>query len=81
MLIRRRVPDETDPVARRVRYRFYLVGSAVAAAGITMGTMPLFAQATPVLVAKGCALTGAAILAVGRFSSTGFLRRLVRTRN
>jgi hypothetical protein len=52
------------------------VGSAFAAAGITMGTMPLFAQHTPILMAKGCALLGALILAVGRFAPDHFLRRL-----
>lgn len=79
-MMRRRRPDETDPVARRARYRFYLVGSAFAAAGITMGTMPVFAQATPILVAKGCALAGALILAVGRFAPADFLKRVLRLR-
>jgi len=81
MMLRRRRPDESDPATRRVRYRFYLVGSAVAAAGITMGTMPVFAQNTPILVAKGCALAGALILAVGRFASADFLKRLLRLRS
>jgi hypothetical protein len=79
-MMRRWRPDDADPGTRRVRYRFYLVGSAVAAAGITMGTMPMFAHSTPILVAKGCALAGALILAVGRFASADFLRRLIRTR-
>ncbi len=68
-------PDEAQRVTRKRRYSFYLVGSAFAAAGITLGTMPVFTAATPVLVAKGCALVGALILAVGRFAPDHVLRR------
>ena len=60
-------PDELQRAARKRRNRVYVVGSAVAAAGLTMGTMPMFTAFTPILVAKGCALVGAVILAVGRF--------------
>lgn len=60
---------------RRRRHRLYLIGTAVAMAGIAMGTMPLFAEHTPIVVSKGCAAVGAMILAVGRFASDHFLRR------
>ena len=63
---------------RRRRHRLYLVGTAVAVAGMTMGTMPLFAERTPILVAKGIAAVGAVILGVGRFAPDHFLRRLWR---
>jgi hypothetical protein len=53
----------------------YLVGSAVAAAGITMGTMPVFTAMTPIVVAKSCAAVGALILAVGRFVPDHVLMR------
>jgi len=43
-----------------------------------MGTMPLFAERTPILVAKGCAAVGAVILSIGRFAPDRFLRRLFR---
>jgi hypothetical protein len=75
--------DPTEEAVRNARKRrntIYLVGSAFAAAGLTMGTMPLFAQHTPVVVAKGCALLGALILAVGRFAPDHFLRRLFPAR-
>ena len=67
--------DEALRGERRRRHRLYLVGTAVAMAGIIMGTMPLFAEATPIYVSKGCAAIGAMILAVGRFASDHFLRR------
>jgi hypothetical protein len=66
--------------ARKRRNTLYLVGSAFAAAGITMGTMPMFAEHTPILMAKGCALLGALILSVGRFAPDHFLRRLFPAR-
>ncbi len=52
----------------------------MAAAGITLGTMPLFREMTPILVAKGIALAGAMILAVGRFAPDSFLRRILPAR-
>ena len=70
--------DEDLRAERRRRHRLYLVGTAVAMAGFTMGTMPLFAERTPILVAKSCAVVGVVILAIGRFASDHFLRRLVR---
>jgi hypothetical protein len=73
-------PDAAELATRKLRYRVYLVGSAFAAAGLTMGTMPVFTQHTPILVAKGCALAGAAILALGRFCSADFLQRVFRQR-
>jgi hypothetical protein len=60
---------------RKRRHAFYVAGSAIAAAGIMTGTMPLFVAFTPILVAKGLALFGAMILAVGRFSPDHVLRR------
>lgn len=69
-------PDEAERAVRKLRYGFYIVGSAVAAAGITMGSMPFFAQHTPIVVAKAFALVGALILAIGRFAPDNFLRRL-----
>ena len=72
--------DEAVRSARKRRNTLYLVGSAFAAAGITMGTMPLFAQHTPILMAKGFALFGALILAVGRFAPDHVLRRLFPAR-
>ncbi len=62
---------------RRRRTRLYVIGAAVAAAGIIMGTMPIFAEHTPLVVSKGCAAVGAVILAVGRFASDPFLRRWI----
>ena len=70
--------DEDLRAERRRRHRLYLVGTAVAMAGITMGTMPLFAERTPILVAKSCAAVGAVILSIGRFAPDHFLRRLLR---
>jgi hypothetical protein len=67
--------DEALRGERRRRHRLYLVGTAIAMAGIIMGTMPLFAEHTPIYVSKGCAAVGALILAVGRFASDHFLRR------
>jgi len=67
-------------MARKRRNTIYLVGSAFAAAGLTMGTMPLFAQHTPMSVAKGFALFGALILGVGRFTPDHILRRLFPAR-
>jgi hypothetical protein len=67
----------TEP-ARKRRNTFYLVGSAVAAAGITLGTMPFFKEMTPILVAKALALVGAIILAVGRFAPDSFLAKVLR---
>jgi hypothetical protein len=70
--------DDALRAERRRRHRLYLVGTAVAIAGMTMGTMPLFAERTPILVAKGCASVGALILMIGRFAPDHFLRRLFR---
>jgi hypothetical protein len=70
--------DDDLRAERRRRHRLYLVGTAVAMAGIAMGTMPLFVERTPILVAKSCAVVGAVILAIGRFAPDHFLRRLLR---
>jgi uncharacterized membrane protein len=59
----------------------YVVGSAVAAAGIVMGTMPVFTAMTPILVAKVCAAVGAVILAVGRFAPDHLLKRILPGRH
>jgi hypothetical protein len=67
--------DDALRAERRRRNRLYLIGTAVAIAGITMGTMPLFAERTPVVVSKACAALGAVILAIGRFAPDHFLRR------
>ncbi len=67
--------DEALRGERRRRHRLYLIGTAVAVAGIIMGSMPLFAEHTPIYVSKGCAAIGAVILAIGRFGSDHFLRR------
>jgi hypothetical protein len=65
-----------NAATRKRRVALYVTGSAFAAAGITAGTMPLLIAFTPVLVAKGVALLGAMILAVGRFSPDHLLRRI-----
>ena len=70
--------DDALRAERRRRHRLYAIGTAVAIAGIILGTMPYFAERTPILVAKGCASAGALILAVGRFASDQFLRRFLR---
>lgn len=67
--------DEALRAERRRRHRLYLVGTAVAMAGIFMGGMPLFAEHTPIYVSKGCAAVGAVILAIGRFAPDHFLRK------
>lgn len=67
--------DEALRAERRRRHRLYVVGTAIAMAGIIMGSMPLFAETTPLYVSKGCAAVGAVILAIGRFASDHFLRR------
>lgn len=73
-------PQQPESAPRKRRHQFYLIGSAVAAAGITLGTMPMFREMTPILVAKAIALVGAMILAVGRFASDSFLRRILPER-
>ena len=70
--------DDALRAERRRRHRLYLIGSATAFAGIILGTMPVFAQATPIVVSKSCAAIGAVILAIGRFAPDHFLRRLFR---
>ncbi len=70
--------DDDLRTERRRRHRLYLIGTAVAIAGVTMGTMPLFAERTPILVAKSIAAVGVVILAIGRFAPDHFLRRLWR---
>ena len=70
--------DDDLRAERRRRHRLYLIGTAVAIAGMTMGTMPLFAQATPIVVAKSVAAAGVVILVIGRFAPDHFLRRLFR---
>lgn len=71
---------EPDTLPRKRRTTVYVVGSAFAAAGLTMGTMPFFAELTPILVAKGCAAVGAAILAFGRFAPDHLLKRIIPKR-
>ena len=70
--------DDALRAERRRRHRLYVVGTAVAIAGIFMGTMPFFVERTPLLVSKGCAAIGAVILAFGRFAPDQFLRRWLR---
>ena len=69
--------DEDLRAERRRRNRLYVIGTAVAMAGMTMGTMPLFAERTPMAVAKSIAAVGALILGIGRFAPAHFLRRLL----
>jgi hypothetical protein len=69
--------DDALRAERRRRHRIYAIGTAVAIAGITLGTMPYFVERTPLLLAKGCASAGALILAVGRFASDQFLRKFL----
>ena len=64
--------------ARKGRYALYLLGGFFAALGIALEMVPVFASVTPVRVAKGCALLGAVVLAVGRFSPDGFVRRFAK---
>ena len=70
--------DDDLRAERRRRHRLYAVGTAVALSGMTLGTMPVFAERTPILVAKSIAMIGAVILAIGRFAPDHFLRRLLR---
>ena len=67
--------DDALRAERRRRHRLYLIGTAIAIAGIVMGSMPFFTERTPLVVAKGCAAVGAVILAIGRFAPDHFLRR------
>ena len=71
---------EEPTVARKRRTTLYVIGSAVGAAGLTMGTMPVFTAMTPMAVAKGCALVGAIILATGRFAPDHILRKILPVR-
>ena len=68
--------DDALRAERRRRHRLYVIGAAVAVAGVVMGT-PLFAERTPLVVAKSCAAVGALILALGRFLPDHFLRRFL----
>lgn len=68
--------DEALRAERRRRHRLYVIGTAVAIAGIMMGT-PLFAEHTSIAVSKACAAVGAVILAIGRFAPDHFLRRFL----
>ncbi|MEJ0034668.1 MAG: hypothetical protein WDO68_01060 [Gammaproteobacteria bacterium] len=68
--------DDALRAERRRRHRLYLIGTAFAIAGIAMGSMPFFAERTPIVVAKGCAAIGALILGIGRFASDHFLRKV-----
>jgi hypothetical protein len=70
--------DDVLRAERRRRHRLYAIGTAVAIAGMVLGTMPFFVERTPILVAKGCASLGAVILLIGRFAPDHFLRRLFR---
>jgi hypothetical protein len=69
--------DDALLAERRRRNRLYVIGTAVAIAGIVMGSAPLFAERTPIVVAKGCAAVGALILAIGRLAPDHFLRRFL----
>jgi hypothetical protein len=71
-------PADGEQRARKGRYALYLLGGFFAALGIALEMVPLFASVTPVRVAKGCALLGAVILAVGRFSPDAFVRRFAK---
>jgi hypothetical protein len=75
-------PQDTEDatIARKRRTTLYVIGSAVGAAGLTMGTMPAFAAVTPIAVAKGCAIVGALILAAGRFAPDHVLRKILPAR-
>ena len=64
--------------ARRGRYALYILGGFFGALGIALEVVPLFHSVTPVRVAKGCALLGALILAVGRFSPDHIARRFAK---
>ena len=72
--------EESAETLRKRRTTFYLVGSAIAAAGLMLGTMPMFREMTPMLVARSIVAVGALLLAVGRFSSDAFLRRILPAR-
>jgi hypothetical protein len=67
-----------EPRVRKGRYTLYLLGGLFVALGIALEMVPAFASVTPVRVAKGCALLGAVILAVGRFSPDGIARRFAK---
>jgi hypothetical protein len=69
--------DENLRAERRRRHRLYLIGTAVAIAGMILGTMPVFTERTPIVVAKSIAAVGAVILGIGRFAPAHFLRRLL----
>lgn len=71
-------PRGEEPRARKGRYAIYVLGGFFGALGIALEMVPLFASVTPVRVAKGCALLGAVILAVGRFAPNHFVRRFGR---
>jgi hypothetical protein len=71
-------PPAEEPRARKGRYALYLLGGFFGALGIALEMVPLFASVTPVRLAKGCALLGAVILAVGRFSPGRIARRFGR---
>ena len=64
-----------EPRARKGRYALYLLGGLFAALGIALELVPVLASFTPNRVARGCALVGAIILAVGRFSPDRIVRR------
>jgi len=66
--------DDALRAERRRRNRLYVIGTAIAVAGVVMGT-PLFAERTPLIVAKACAALGAVVLAFGRFAPDHVLRR------
>ena len=67
-------PPAEEPRARKGRYALYLLGGLFGALGIALEVVPLLATFTPSRVARGCALIGAIILAVGRFSPDRLVR-------
>jgi hypothetical protein len=71
-------PDTEDEprAARKARYALYVAGGFFAALGIALELVPLFAEFTPVKVAKGCALLGALILGIGRFAPDPIVLRI-----
>jgi hypothetical protein len=68
-------PRDEEPRARKGRYALYLLGGFFGALGIALEVVPAFASFTPNRVARCCALIGAIILAVGRFSPDRIVRR------
>ena len=58
--------DDALRAASRRRHRLYAIGTAVAIAGMTLGTMPYFAERTPILVANEVYVSVAAVRGMRR---------------